>query len=76
MSKVTQLPPKPTTCHVCGVTRAQAICSNCGTERPAYTAVKRLSETFRAAVAPRCHYDKDQPCLAGCNGRGVCLPAA
>jgi recombinational DNA repair protein RecR len=35
--------PKPTVCHVCFTSAAEAVCHVCKTERPAYTAVKNMT---------------------------------
>lgn len=70
MTVITMKPPVPQKCGSCDHVFAGAVCPLCKEERPAYTAVKAMSQ------APRCHYDRRKPCLTDCNGRGVCLPAA
>jgi hypothetical protein len=35
--------PKPTRCHECGHEAAVSVCALCGTERPAYTALKNIT---------------------------------
>lgn len=40
--------PKPTTCHQCGSVAAETVCHLCGTERPAFTALKNITAKARA----------------------------
>jgi hypothetical protein len=35
--------PQPTVCHHCGHVAAVCVCPLCGTERPAYTALKNMT---------------------------------
>lgn len=67
--------PKPTRCHQCGTVAAETVCHTCKTERPAYAALKAISEKFRrVAGLPACiHYPN---ALCGCGERGECLEAA
>lgn len=39
--------PEPTACHACGHVAVEYVCSWCGTERAAYTALKNISESLR-----------------------------
>lgn len=43
--------PSPTKCHACGTVEAVAVCRYCGTERPAYTALKAITQQEQAEQA-------------------------
>jgi hypothetical protein len=78
MNNVAQF-PRPQPCHHCDQPYAGAVCPICKEERPAFTALKRITAKAHHGVAPlreasRCHYFPDSIC--GCGGRGTCLPAA
>ena len=71
--------PEPQACHSCGHKYVGAICNVCKEERPAYTALKRMSQRKREGVQPvsepqACRYYPKSIC--GCEGRGTCLEAA
>jgi hypothetical protein len=44
--------PQPTVCHNCGTVAAEAICHICKEERPAYAALKNMSERLTVRPAP------------------------
>ena len=70
--------PIPQPCHHCGTHHAEAICPACREERPAFSALKRI--TGRASWPtgltpyPTCRYFPSALC--GCEERGICLEAA
>jgi hypothetical protein len=71
--------PRPQPCHACGHPFAGAVCPLCKEDRPAYTALKRLSERAPGEQPvpqplPPCRYAPKALC--NCGGRGLCLPAA
>ena len=84
MTTIVQLEPRPTNCHECGKSAAEPICSGCGAERPAFTAVKNITAQAREARArdvqplsfplPACRYYPKSLC--DCGLRGCCVPAA
>jgi hypothetical protein len=73
------LPPRPpatpreTQCHKCYRIAAEAICSLCNTERPAYTALKAISAKLGPITATCRYYPKDR---CECGERGECLSVA
>lgn len=76
MSPLAIVVPEPQPCHACEAKYAGAVCPICKTERPAFTALKRITEerTRTPEQLAECRYYHGQPC--NCDGRGVCLPAA
>lgn len=71
--------PMPVSCHNCEHKFAGAVCPVCKEERPAYTALKRITAKTHRGVQPlrdpkACKYDHKTLC--GCEGRGHCLEAA
>jgi hypothetical protein len=71
--------PTPQACHHCEHKYAGAVCPICKEERPAYTALKRISQRAHHGVQPlrdakACRYFPKTIC--GCDGRFTCLPAA
>lgn len=71
--------PRPQHCHQCDHSYVGAVCPLCKTERPAYTAMKRITARAHHGIPPlrspeRCRYFPNSIC--GCEGRGTCLPAA
>lgn len=70
-------PPIPQSCHECGHKHAAVLCPLCGTERPAYAAVKAMSAPARPklpAPLPPCRYAPASLCA--CELRGECLEVA
>jgi hypothetical protein len=73
------VPPVPQKCHACENVFAGAVCPICKAERPAYTAMKRITALAHHGVQPLrdpkfCRYFPAQIC--GCGGTGNCLEAA
>lgn len=61
----------PQKCHACEVIFAGTNCPGCGAERPAFTALKKISAE---ASAPRCRIYITKRC--DCGQRALCLEAA
>jgi hypothetical protein len=78
MSRVAQF-PIPQSCHACDNKFAGSVCPLCKTERPTYTAMKRITARAHHGVQPlrnpnACRYFTNAIC--GCGGRGTCLDVA
>lgn len=71
--------PKPVKCHNCEHSYVGTVCALCGEERPAYTAMKRITARAHHGIEPlrnpdACIYFPNSLC--GCGGRGTCLEVA
>lgn len=71
--------PQAQPCHQCEHRYAGSVCPICKTERPAYTALKRITARAHHGVAAlreptACRYFPNAIC--GCGQTGTCLDAA